>query len=206
MKLTTKQLEKKKNLLDFYLTNQKGKTRKQISKHWQTYRSKKYTIEKLPLHRKRLAKIKQPEKRQQLSEQYHEKKYIKTAKLLYGSLQFQKKVKFTYSQQDHYKFKSFIDLKNLDKVKELNLEKSIGKLFSDKKKNIRYILVTLKIRVHGINEIIYLSDSFNPDRFYDLIWNNEIIIGKVLEKLSALKNYQGAIIGIYIRTVYDITQ
>lgn len=207
MKLTEKQKQKKSDLLKNYLTSQKGKTRNQISKHWESYRSKKYSIEKLPIHRKRLAKIKQPEKRKQLSEQYHEQKYIKSAALKYGSLKIQKKIKQKYSQQDFYKFRTKIDLSDLKKVKQLNIDKTVGKIFRDKSKEISYVLIILKIKTE-YGSIIYLSEPFNEDYFYTMIYEGKTVIQKVLEKQEALSTSgnksgeQGKIIGIYVRIIY----
>ena len=191
--------QKKTILLNNFLTSQKGKTRKQISQHWQKYRSKKHTIVELPKYRKKLYKLKsqnKPEKISELREKYFDRKEIFVRKLEYGDLKITKKHKQKFSEQDFYSVRKG---KHLDPI--------ISKIFADQKKKVRYILVTLKIRLPETGQVMYVSDTLNPKSFERMQSQGETAMSKVLEKLSFVAKYDGfEIISKHLRLIYALPE
>ena len=219
-KVTKKELKKqeirkikKQELLNNFLTSQKGLTRKQISKHWKKYRGKKYVITELPKYRKKLSKAKDEIHEAILREKYFERKELKVLKLEYGSLIPVKKKKYNYykkknrfSEQDFYTFK-----------KGANIDDTIRKVFADQNKKVRYILVTLKIKLTETEQIIFVSNTYTPTSFETVfevaqeqglddyeIANSDLIIENVLEKLTVVHKYKGfEVLSYHLRLIYD---
>lgn len=188
--LTQSQLYKKYKLLDETKEKIKGQSRQKISKIWQGYRSKKYTIEKLPNYRKQLARA-TPEKKEILRTKYFDRKEIAVSKLEYGSLKLEKKVRQKYSQSDYYKL-----------AKSKDLDSTIEKIFEGTKK-VRYVMVTLKIKLSGTDQIMFVSDVFTDESFYNIQELEVSIMEKILEKLSFVAKYDGfELISKHIRVIY----
>lgn len=208
-RLTFKQIEKKSILLESTKQKITGHNRKEISKIWENYRGKKFVIEELPKYRQKLSHA-TPEKKELLHVQYFDKKEIAQRKLEFGGLQVEKKVRQKYSESDYYK------------VRKGDLENTVQRIFD--KGNIRYVMVTLKIRItdegldlknkrddkHSISKIMYVSDVFTPESFEDIMEMSEDsdlnispIIDKIMEKLSFVAIYKGfEIISKHIRIIY----
>jgi len=188
--------EKKTKLFNEYISSQKGKTRKQISKHWTDYRRKKHTIVQYPKYRKKLAKAKDEIQKAYLREQYYDRKEVFIKKLEYGDLKIQKKIKQKYSEQDFYVVR-----------KGKHLDSAIRKIFSDQKKKVRYILVTLKIRLAETDQIIYVSDTLNPEVFKFMQENDITAMSKIMEKLSFVAKYDGyEIVSKHLRLIYALPE
>jgi len=192
-KVTIKQ--KKTNLYEKYKTTQKGKTRKQISKYWEKYRGQKYVITALPKYRKKLYKAKYKGDEIQeafLREQYFEKKEIKVKRVEYGDLIPTRKKKYPISQQDYYKLRTGADLDN-----------TVSRVFDNPK--IRYVLVTLKIKIDATGQIIYASNTYTRASIRQLQERGEeTVLENCLDKMTSVHKYKGfTIISTHIRTVYD---
>jgi len=207
IKVTKKSLKRKENiqkkkkvLYDKYVTEQKGKTRKQISKHWEKYRGKKYSVEFLGKYRSKLSKAKDEIEESILREKYFEKKELKTLRVEYNYLVPTKKKKQKFSQQDYYKIR-----------KDADIDNTIGKVFADEKKKVRYVLLTLKIKLSETGQIIFVSNTYTPTSFQSVIDDDEygddtgdLVLQNTLEKLSFVAKYKGfKLISTHLRLVYD---
>lgn len=191
-RLTFKQIEKKSILLDQTKKNIKGHNRKEINKIWEKYRTKKYIIEELPKYRKKLANAK-PEQKVILRERYYDKKEIAQRKLYLNSLQVEKRVRQTFSEQDYYK------------LRKGNIDNAIDKIFNNPK--VRYVLVTLKIKLKDTDNIIFVSDSFTPEAWEQLQESETTAMEKILEKLSFVAKYDGfELISKHIRIIYALPE
>jgi len=188
--------EKKNKLYNDFLFSQKGKTRKQISNHWKKYRNKKYTITELPKYRKKYARAKDEIQQNILREKYFEKKEKYVQQFEYDFLKIQKKVKQKFSEQDFYIIK-----------KGKHLDTAIKKIFADSKKKVRYILVTLKIRLSETDQIIFVSDTLTPASFENMQNLGVTAMEKIMEKLSFVSKYDGyEIISKHLRLIYALPE
>ena len=187
------QKEKKKLLYDKFRTTQKGKTRKQISSHWRDYRGKKFVITELPKYRKKLYRAADEIEEAVLRERYFERKEIKVQRVEYGALIPTKKKKQKFSQQDYYKIRKGFDI-----------DRTMQKVFADQKKKVRYILLTLKIKLAETGQIIFVSNTYNPTSFKNLEGYETTALENTLEKLSFVSKYKGfELISTHLRLVYD---
>jgi hypothetical protein len=192
-RLSFKQIEQKTKLLQKYRSSVKGLTKKQVSKHWQQYRGKKYVIEELPKHRQKLSHLSKDQRQYEI-EKYFDKKDIAQRKIEYGNLIIEKKHKQHFSEQDYYKLKKGADL-----------DETIQRVF-DKKKP-RYVLVTLKIRLKETHQIIFVSDSLTLEAFEQLEEFEVTAMEKILEKLSFVAKYDGfELISTHLRLIYKIPE
>ena len=187
-----KQKEKKKLLYDKFRTTQKGKTRKQISAHWKNYRGKKFVITELPKYRKKLALAADEIEEAVLRERYFERKEIKVQRVEYGALIPTKKKKQKFSQQDYYKIR-----------KSADIDSTMSKVFADQKKKVRYILLTLKIKLAETGQIIFVSNTYNPTSFKNLEGYETTALENTLEKLSFVSKYKGfELLSTHLRLIY----
>ncbi|HUS49607.1 MAG TPA: hypothetical protein VMZ91_05545 [Candidatus Paceibacterota bacterium] len=199
-KVTKKELKKqeirkikKQELLNNFLFSQKGLTRKQIRKHWEKYRGKKYVITELPKYRKKLARARDEIQSSILREKYFERKELKVLKVEYGDLIPTKKKKYPISQQDYYKIRKGADI-----------DSTIKKVFADERKKVRYILLTLKIKLAETGQIIYVSNTYNPTSFENLESYEVTALENTLEKLSFVSKYKGfELLSTHLRLIYD---
>jgi hypothetical protein len=198
--LSLDQIIKKAALLEQFTKQAIGKTSKQTSRHWTKYREKKFIIEELPKYKARYKKTR-PDKRAALREQYYEKKEIKTSAYEFGILRPYKKVKQTYSKQIYYKLRGG---KNIDVMDE-KLNKTITKLFN-KRPNIKYILVTAKIKLPS-DQIMFVSDTLTVDDLELFEELEETALQRLLDKLSFVDKYAGLeVIEITLRVVYALSK
>jgi len=190
------QKEKKNKLLNEFLFSQKGKTRKQISKHWERYRGKKHTITELPKYRKKYYRAKDEMAKAYLREKYFERKERLVQKLEYGSLKIQKRVKQKFSEQTMYILK-----------RGRNLDSTIDRVFSDKRKKVRYVLVTLKIKNPDTGQIYYVSDTLNPKSWQDVKDSEQTMLEKILDKLTHVAKYDGfELVSQHLRLIYALPE
>jgi hypothetical protein len=197
--LSIEQVIQKAALLEFYSKETKGKTVNQLTKHWTKYREKKFIIEELPKYKRRYYKTR-PDKRAALREKYYEKKEIKAAALEYGMLKPYKKVKQKYSKQIYYKLRGGKDTLRI----EDKIDKTIRTLF-EKRSNIKYILVTAKIKLPS-GQVMFVSDTLTIDDLELFEELEETAVSRMMDKLGFVDKYAGfEIIETSLRVVYDIS-
>jgi len=195
-KVTEKQKIKQKELLEKFLQSQKGLKKKQISKHWQKYRAKKYVITELPKYRKKLARAKDEIESAILREKYFERKEIKTLKVEYGDLIPTKKKKHKYSGQEYFRIRKGADI-----------DSTIRKVFDNERKKVRYVLLTLKIKLAETGQIIYVSNTYTPSSFENLQGLEVTALENTLEKLSFVAKYDGfVLLSTHLRLVYALPE
>jgi len=188
-RLSFKQIAKKEKLLSTTRENIKGLHKNQISKVWEKYRGKKFTIENLPKFRKQLYHSDAKQK-ELIRSKYFDRKEIAQKHLEFGSLVITKKHHGTQSQMDYYKL-----------AKGKDLDSTVERIFDNKK--VRYILVTLKIRLPESDVTQYISDVFTPESFEQMKENYNNIMEKILEKLSLVAKYDGwELVSQHIRLIY----
>ncbi len=201
-KVTKYQREKRKEkikvkkavLYEKYRGSQKGLSRKQVSKHWEKYRGKKYSITELGKYRSKIYRAKDEIKKAVLREQYFEKKELKTLRVEYSDLIPTKKKKYKFSEQDYYKIRKGADI-----------DSTMVKVFADEKKKVRYILLTLKIKLAETGQIIFVSNTYTPSSFENVLDSEQSTLENTLEKLSFVAKYKGLeLISTHLRLVYDI--
>jgi hypothetical protein len=146
-RLSLLQIQKKSELLSQFRSGVRGLTRPKISKHWEKYREKKFVIEELPKYRLRVRRAK-PEQKEILRQKYFDKKDIAKRKLEFGTLQVEKRVRGSQSESDYYK------------LRKGDIDSTVRKIFKNPK--IRYVLVTLKIRIttEGLEERLKRNEAY----------------------------------------------
>jgi hypothetical protein len=201
-RLSFKQIQQKSELLQSTKSKIKGLRRKQITKVWEGYRKKKFVIEELPKYRKKLLRV-SGEKKEILKQQYQDKKVIATKQLEYGDLIVVKKKKGKVSKIDNFTRDT-----NLYKVRHDNrLDETVDKIFVNPK--VKYVLITLKIRLKETGQVMFVSDSYTPDSWEDLKGSDEygdieqFAMENILNKLSFVAKYDGfELIGTFIKVIY----
>lgn len=194
-RLSYKQIEAKSNLLASYRQKIKGQKRNKISKLWQQYRGKKFTIEELPKLKEKLQHV--PKEKYEIVRQlYRDKREGYLSSFEYGSL------KITKIKTSAERLQKFYNTQ-----KSTDIDKVVEKIFKNDK--VRYVLVILKIKLKGTDQIINVSESFTPESFEDLQGNeqyeesDEKIIERIFEKLSFVVKYDGfELISKHIRVIY----
>lgn len=185
----------------------RDKVKSKNSQKWADYRKKKKRImsyKSVPIEEKK-ARLEKERAivRNNIKfnwENYRSYKYGIIYESPYKGLRYDKKKRTRFTRQEYFTVKRGTDL-----------DKTTGKIFDDPK--VRYVLVILEIElIEGT--IVHVSDSFTKDAYEQVIGDDEfgeetgeLLIEKVLEKMSFVQKYEGyKLKSTHIRVIYENTK